>query len=593
MLILTANGENMKLEVKKIIYSYLESLATEYDFVATNIDFTVDYAKVEAHGDLATNVALKLAKICGKNPRELAQNIADALKTNSVFVNIEVAGPGFINFYLAPEFFQNIAKDFILSPKIQYPQIGNGQKVLLEFVSANPTGPLHVGHGRGAAYGSTLTNLYSALGYTVDAEYYLNDAGRQMDILSLSAWLRYIDLFVNDIYYPEKCYQGDYVSAISKKIADEAGDRIFIESQENLENAPKYSSIDDPEKIIDAAIDFFKSSVSHESYKYIKDFTLNEIKNGIKDDLAGFRVEFNSWFSEQSLYDNKTIGKVFSILHENNHLYEKEGAFWFAATSWGDEKDRVFKRSNGAYTYFAADLAYHWQKFQHDYTKIIDVFGADHHGYIPRLRAGLKALDLPEDIFSVLLVQFASLIRNGEKVAMSTRSGEFVTLVDLYNMVGVDAARYFYAMSKVQQHMDFDLDVAEKQSMDNPVFYVQYAYARISSIMAKHNSSGAKLDLEHAVSNLKMLSGPHEHKIFVLLAKYYEVVIKSAEDNAPHQLVNYLQDLASCFHSYYNLVTFISEDLDMTSARLGLLHGVAKVIKSGTSMLGVTVPDKM
>lgn len=583
----------MKLEVKKIIGSYLESLATEYNFVATSIDFAVDYAKVEAHGDLATNIALKLAKICGKNPRELAQNIADDLKSNSVFAKIEVAGPGFINFYLAPEFFQNIAKDFILSPSLQYPQIGKGQKVLLEFVSANPTGPLHVGHGRGAAYGSTLANLYSALGYSVDSEYYLNDAGRQMDILALSTWLRYTALFINDLYYPEKCYQGDYVSAISKKIAAEIEDRIFKESQGNLDKVPHYSSIDDPEKIIDAAIDFFKNSVSHDSYKYIKEFTLTEIKNGIKDDLSGFRVEFNSWFSEQSLYDNKIIDQVFSILHENKHLYEKEGAFWFAATSWGDEKDRVFKRSNGAYTYFAADLAYHWQKFQHDYTKIIDIFGADHHGYIPRLTAGLKALGLPEDIFSVLLVQFASLIRNGEKVAMSTRSGEFVTLLDLYQMVGVDAARYFYAMSKVQQHMDFDLDVAEKQNMDNPVFYLQYAHARISSIMAKYNSSGAKLDLDHAVRNLNMLTGSHEHKIFVLLAKYYEVVIKAAEDNAPHQLVNYLQDLASCFHSYYNSSTFIGDDLNMTVARLGLLHGVAKVFKSGSCLLGVTVPDKM
>jgi arginyl-tRNA synthetase len=563
------------------------------DYSSEDIDFSVDYTKQESHGDLATNVALKLAKSCGSNPRDIAISLKDKLEHHKIFKKIEIAGPGFINFYLADNYFHSVVREFICKEKVEFPQVGAGEKVLLEYVSANPTGPLHVGHGRGAAFGSTLANIFKALGYEVVSEYYLNDAGRQMDILALSTWLRYLELCNVAVDYPNKCYQGDYVKDIAKEFHVKFGDSIWQECSTMLSDGFSVASIEDEEQQLDLAVDNFKSFVSEKSYDEVHSFTMNYIKEGIRSDLLGFRVEFQSWFSEKSLYSNNLIDKVFDILKEKGHLYQENEAYWFAATNFGDDKDRVFRRSNGAYTYFAADLAYHWQKFQSDFTKIIDVFGADHHGYIPRLTAGLKALGLDEKIFSVLLVQFASLIKSGEKVSMSTRSGEFVTLVDLYKLVGVDAARFFYAMIKVQNHMDFDLDVATKKSMDNPVFYVQYAHARICSVIAKYNENYGDIDYIKASESLSLLSNQHERKIFLLLAKFTAVVEKSSVDYAPQQIVNYLQELASCFHSYYNAVTFIGSDAEIAGARIGLLHGVAKIIKTGMQLLGVTSPEQM
>ena len=585
----------MKSCVKNIITAALDELGRVESFDLNTVVFSVDYTKTREHGDVATNVALKLSKILSRSPQVIAASLVDILRQNNLFAKVEVKGPGFINLFLSAAYFHGVLIDFAASSDVIMPNIGDGKKVLLEYVSVNPTGPLHVGHGRGAAYGSVLASLYKALGYDVTSEYYLNDAGRQMDILTFSVWLRYLKLCGVAIIYPDKCYQGDYITTIAEELHAEHIDALYVSYAGDIPIAgfSLDESVEDEDQRLDSGITACKGMVSNEIYNIIADYTLDSIRAGISNDLATFRVKHDNWFSEKSLYSEGIVDKVFNRLLAKECLYEKDGAYWFAATNWGDEKDRVFKRSNGEYTYFGADLAYHWQKFQHGYSKIVDVFGADHHGYAPRLRAGLKALDLDTDRFDVLLLQFANLFRGGQKISMSTRSAEFVTLSQLYEEVGVDATRYFYSICKPQQHMDFDLDIAKKRSMDNPVFYVQYAYARICGIFNKYEESGFSWDQNLGLDNLDLLQTEHEHKIMLLLAKYEEVVVASAHSYSPHILTSYLQDLASSFHSYYNSVTFISQEVDLCSARLLLLSILSRVIKSGLSLLSVAYPEKM
>jgi len=586
---------DMKKDVKNIITAALNELEVPVSFDLKSVVFSVDYTKTREHGDVATNVALKLSKLLSRSPQVIASSLLGVLRENSLFEKVEIKGPGFINFFLSADYYHGVLVELSKNNNVIMPNIGDGKKILLEYVSANPTGPLHVGHGRGAAYGSVLASLYMALGYDVVSEYYLNDAGRQMDILAFSVWFRYVELCGVGVAYPDKCYQGAYIIDIAKDLYAEHVDALYAPYAKNMPSMDfaLNDSIEDEDQRLDAGIATCKDMASVEIYNLISRHTVNAIRGGIVSDLAAFRVEYDNWFSEKSLYSDGVIDKVFNSLLLKECLYVKDGAYWFAATNWGDEKDRVFKRSSGDYTYFAADLAYHWQKFQHGYNRIIDVFGADHHGYAPRLRAGLKALGLDTNDFEILLLQFANLFRSGQKVSMSTRSGEFVTLSQLYNEVGVDATRYFYSTCKPQQHMDFDLDVAKKKSMDNPVFYVQYAYARICGIFSKYEDSGFSWNQIVGLENLDLLSTEHEQKIMLLLAKYEEVVVASADSYSPHLLTGYLQELASCFHSYYNSVTFISNETNMCGARLLLLSIVSKVIRSGLSLLSVEYPEKM
>lgn len=585
----------MKEMVRERIQAALAALGTVENVDLSGVDCSVDYTKTPMHGDVATNVALQLAKPLGRAPRSIAESLVTMLAGDPLIEKVEIKGPGFINFFIVDSYYQEQLAQQLADEEVHIPAIGAGKSVLLEFVSANPTGPLHVGHGRGAAYGSMLANLYRAVGYDVVTEYYVNDAGRQMHILSFSVWLRYIGCCGATVHFPEKVYQGDYIQTIAAELYATYQDTWFSPYAKDYQ-ATQFSldgEAEDYEAQLDTAIATYQALVGAEIASGIADYTLQAILSGIQADLKTFRVPFDQWYSERRLYSEGVIEQVFNRLLSQKALYQQEGAYWFAATRWGDEKDRVFKRSNGDYTYFAADLAYHWEKFQRGFDHMVDIFGADHHGYIPRLEAGLQALSLDTSKFDVQLVQFANLMRAGEKVSMSTRSGEFVTLGALCDEVGVDVARYFYGMVKAQQHMDFDLAIATKQSMDNPVYYVQYANARITRIFEKHQSQGGQWEQKGAMQHLDRLTLPSELALLRFIAQYPEMVVQAAAQQAPHKVTAYLQELASRFHSYYNAVVCITDDVALSQARLGLLSGIRQVIRSGLALLQVVAPESM
>jgi arginyl-tRNA synthetase len=585
----------MKEMVRERIQAALTALGTVEGVDLSGADFSVDYTKTPLHGDMASNVALQLAKPLGRAPRSIAEHLVSMLAADPMIEKVEIKGPGFINFFIVDRYYQQQLVQQLAVQDIPMPAVGQGQSVLLEFVSANPTGPLHVGHGRGAAYGSMLANLYRAVGYNVVTEYYVNDAGRQMHILSFSVWLRYVARCGATVHFPEKVYQGDYIQTIAAELHAIHQDQWFAPYAVQYQPAlfALESEAEDYEGRLDAAIATYQALVGPEIAAGIADYTLQAILSGIQTDLEAFRVPFDQWYSERRLYSEGVIAQVFDQLLSQEALYEQDGAYWFAATRWGDEKDRVFKRSNGEYTYFAADLAYHWEKFQRGFDRMVDIFGADHHGYIPRLEAGMKALSLDTSRFDVQLVQFANLMRDGEKVSMSTRSGEFVTLAALCDEVGVDVARYFYAMVKAQQHMDFDLVVATKQSMDNPVYYVQYANARITRIFEKYQSQGGHGDAVLAGAHVDRLTEEAELALLRYIAQYPEMVAQAATQQAPHKVTAYLQELASRFHSYYNAVSCITDDVALSQARLALLAGIKQVIRSGLALLEVAAPESM
>lgn len=585
----------MKEMIRERIKAALAALGTIEKVDLATTDFSIDYTKTPNHGDIATNVALQLAKPLGCAPRSIAERLVSMLVSDPLIEKVEVKGPGFINFFIVDSYYQDLLAKQLAYGEVHIPLVGAGRSVLLEFVSANPTGPLHVGHGRGAAYGSMLANLYRAVGYQVVTEYYVNDAGRQMHILSFSVWLRYLGCCGAEVHFPEKGYQGEYIQTVAAELYAMHQDQYFAPYAKHY-HASQFvldSEAEDYEVQLDTAIKAYHALVGDAITTRIAAYTLEAILSGIQADLETFRVPFDQWYSERRLYSEGIIGQVFDRLLSQEALYEQDGAYWFAATRWGDEKDRVFKRSNGDYTYFAADLAYHWEKFQRGFDHIVDIFGADHHGYIPRLEAGLQALSLDTSKFDVQLVQFANLLRAGEKVSMSTRSGEFVTLSALCDEVGVDVARYFYAMVKAQQHMDFDLAIATKQSMDNPVYYVQYANARITRIFEKYQSQNQLWDHTVAVQYLHQLTLASELALLRHIAQYPEMVVQAAMQQAPHKVTAYLQVLASRFHSYYNEVACITEDIGLSQARLALLGGVKQVIQSGLALLQVAVPESM
>ena len=571
----------------------------------------VENSKDKAHGDFATNLAMMLTKPVGKPPREVAQLIIDSLPDSAVIVNVEIAGPGFINFFV-DESAKFTVIDKILAEKENFGRsdFGQAKKVLVEFVSANPTGPLHVGHGRGAAYGASLSNLLQVAGFEVSNEYYVNDAGRQMDILATSTWLRYLELKGQKITFPSNGYKGSYVADIARQIIEEFGGKFVRDvadvfagvSADEIKSETGETLSGDKEKHIDDLNVNAKTLLGEACYREVFDGALNVILADIKKDLSGFNVDFDKWFSERSLMDNGDIDAAIVKLQAADKIYEKEGALWFRSTDYGDEKDRVVVRDNGLKTYFASDIAYHLNKLGRGFDILIDVWGSDHHGYVPRVKAGMEAMGSDPEALEVLLVQFAILYRSGEKLAMSTRSGQFVTLRELREEVSTDAARFFYVQRKSEQHMDFDLDLAKSQSNDNPVYYIQYAHARICRVFEQAKEKGFKTDnfnqkvpkgVGKTVEDELFGSLEQETNLAMLLAKYPDIVNRAAKAREPHQIAYYLKDLAHGLHSYYNACQFIVEDETLRNQRFALIHCVRQVLQNGLAIIGVSAPSSM
>ncbi|MCY1162048.1 Arginine--tRNA ligase [compost metagenome] len=561
--------------------------------------------KDRSHGDFASNIAMIGSKAAGIKPRDLAEKILAHLPEVADISKAEIAGPGFINFFL------NADQRFAVLDQVQAQQDQFGRtsanaakRVQVEFVSANPTSSLHVGHGRGAAYGMTVANLLEATGATVDREYYVNDAGRQMDILATSTYLRYLELTGQELVFPKNAYQGDYVKEIAQSIIDQDADayvrpvaEVYQDVPEDVQYAAEPDSdgnkvvlSGDKEKHIDGLI-YNSQRLIGEGYRVFHQAALKAILDDIKDDLGEFGVTFNQWFSEASLTEK--IDEALQMLDQRGFLYEQDGNIWFKSTEFGDEKDRVVKRRNGQTTYFASDIAYHLNKLQRGYTDIIDIWGSDHHGYIARVKAAIDALGYDSKKLTVLLVQFVSLWRSGVMVQMSSRSGQFVTLRDLRKEVGNDAARFYYVMRKSEQHIDFDLDLAVSQSKDNAVYYIQYAHARICRMLEKATATDVNFDAVNARQFAAKLDLDAETEILAKLAAYPEIVIRAANSYEPHQVGNYLKELAALFHGWYNEHKVLNDDAELTQARLLLSVNVQQVLRNGLELLGVSAPESM
>ncbi len=525
-------------------------------------------------------------------PRALAELIVAQIEIAAPLDRVEIAGPGFINFFVESAASHAVIKtileqgdDFGRSAE------GQGKRFQIEFVSANPTGPLHVGHGRGAAFGATLANLLAFVGSDVQKEYYVNDAGRQMHILGASTWLRYLELCGESIAFPSNGYRGDYVWDIAATLHRENGERFRRAATEVYADVSADAPAGDKEEHIDGLIVNAQRLLGAEDYRIVFDLALNTLVDVIRDDLRAFGVEFDCWYSERSLGDQGLIDEVIERLDMRGHLYYEGGALWFRSTDFGDEKDRVVRRDNGLTTYFASDIAYHVDKFDRGFDTMINIWGSDHHGYIARVKASLSALGYDADKLEIELVQFASLYEKGEKIAMSTRSGEFVTLRQLREDVGLDAARFFYVMRKADNHMDFDLDLAREQSNDNPVYYLQYAHARICSVRRQCVEKG--IDVVPREANLARLEQEHEQALIRHLALFPERVLSAARRREPHLIVNYLRELANQFHSWYNAHQFIVDDAELRDARIALAESVGQVLRNGLGLMGVSAPEKM
>jgi arginyl-tRNA synthetase len=551
-------------QVKKTILDSIEKNIKQSNFQIKIIpEIILLTPKNKSHGDLSTNIAMQLSRKLKLKPLDIAHFIVDNLNIkDSIIGEVEIVRPGFINFYLKENWLYQII-DEIREKGEDYGKVnlGKGKKIQVEFVSVNPTGPLHVGHGKCAAVGDALSNILKAAGYKVEKEYYINDQGRQIDLLGQSVQVRYNNLLGEEEEFPADGYKGEYIIDIAKEVIEKFQD--------------KYKGRDD-----------------QESREFFKEFTLKNILEGIKEDLKNFGVEFDAWFSESSLYKQNKLQEVIELLQQKGFLYKEKGALWLKTTVFGDEKDRVVIRKNSIPTYFASDIAYHQDKYQRGFEKIIDIWGADHHGYIQRMKAAVQALGYPEDSLGVLIVQFVTLIRDGKEVGMSTRGGEFITLKDLIKEVGKDVARYFFLMRSHDSHTEFDLDVAKSQSMENPVYYIQYAYARICSIIKKAEQAGVKMD-KSKVIKLQLLNQEEEFELIKKLSSLKEVIKKSALTWKPHFLTTYLYDLASSFHKYYTVHRIITEDEELTRARLILIDCTRIVLFNSLKILGVSAPESM
>lgn len=547
----------------------------------------LDRPKQAQHGDFACNIALQLAKELRGNPRAIAQQILAALPASPDIDKAEIAGAGFINLFLSQSYKQQVARR-VLDAGERYgrSELGNGRKVQIEFVSANPTGPLHVGHGRGAAYGASVASILEAAGFDVTREYYVNDAGRQMDILALSTWLRYLEQGGEPVQFPGNAYQGDYVRAMAGQLRQAQGERF--QHSWAAASAGAADAESDPEARLDDLIANAKRLLG-DDYNPVHSHALKQQLDDCREDLEEFGVTFDQWFSERSLYDSGQLERAMRELESRGHVYLQDGARWFRSSVFGDEKDRVVQRENGQYTYFASDIAYHLEKFGRGFDRVIDVWGADHHGYIARVKGALQALGQDPSRLDIALVQFAVLYRSGEKVSMSTRSGEFVTLRELRREVGNDAARFFYVLRKSDQHLDFDLDLAKSQSNDNPVYYIQYAHARVCSVLEQWGGNPDSV----RDADLSPLVSTHETALLRNLMDYPGVIENAARELAPHSLAFYLKDLAGEFHSYYNAERFLVDDAAQKHARLALALAVRQVLRNGLALLGVGAPEKM
>ncbi|MBE9546293.1 MAG: arginine--tRNA ligase [Proteobacteria bacterium] len=523
----------------------------------------LEMTKNAAHGDYASNVAMILASSARENPRKIAEAIvANITDTENILDKMEVAGPGFINFFIGKDVWSALLEEVDeLCDRYGESDFGKGKRVQVEFVSANPTGPLHIGHARGAVIGDVIANILESTGYSVFREYYINDAGRQMDILGKSVFLRYLEILGKEVDFPMECYQGKYINDLAEELFEECGDEYLAKDEE------------------DAILVF-------------TDYAVESILSGIKEDLNAFGVVFDCYFSEKELYKDDGVTELLAELQKKEFVYEEGEALWFKTTDFGDEKDRVVVRENGEPTYFAADIAYHRDKYSRGFDKVIDIWGADHHGYIPRMYAGIHALGKEKDALEIILVQLVSLLRSGKPVSMSTRGGEFVTLREVVDEVGRDAARYNFLMRRSDSPLDFDLELAKRKSNENPVYYVQYAHARISSIMRLAHSRGYEIPGFGDI-DLGLLTLPEEIALIKEVTRFSEVVEGSARELEPHRLTFYLNDLASIFHSYYNKNRVISDDSELSMARLFLVKSVRIVLKNALRLLGVSAPERM
>ena len=584
----------MKYLIEKVLQDALSALPEDLRMHGATATVGIERTRDSSHGDFASNIAMQLAKSAKRKPRELAQAIVDALPQSDLVARVEIAGPGFINFFLSPAAFQaELARVIDQGRAYGRSEMGAGKRLIVEFVSANPTGPLHVGHGRHAAFGATLANLLDAAGYSVHREYYINDAGRQMEILAASVWLRYLESFGEQFPFPSNGYRGDYLRPIADKLVERAGRTLVRPAATVFADLPPDAPAGDKDLYIDAVIERAKSLLGEDGFHQAFDLALGDILADIRDDLEQFGVRYDCWFSERSLADDGAIDHALDLLRKNGVVYEKDGAQWFRATDFGDEKDRVVVRENGLKTYFASDIAYHLHKRERGFDQLIDVLGSDHHGYIARVRAGLVAMGQPADCLDVRLMQFVTLYRGGEKVQMSTRSGEFITLRELRREVGNDAARFFYVMRSNEQHLDFDMQLAVSRSNDNPVYYIQYAHARVCSVLRQMREKGFEHDAVRGRASLARLVEPHEQALLASMSRYPEVIELAAQQRAPHALVHYLRELATDFHAYYNAHQFLVADEALRDARVTLIRGVRQVICNGLGMLGVSAPEAM
>jgi len=588
----------LKEFIEILLDKALDQLITD-GLIETKPPLQITRTKDAAHGDFTCNAAMMLAKQAGKAPRDVAQTIVDVMANtigeDDSINKVEIAGPGFINFFLAQESTLSIIKDILEQGEdFGRSNAARQQKVQIEFVSANPTGPLHVGHGRGAAYGATLASLMRAVGFDVDCEYYVNDAGRQMNILATSIWLRYLELNGMEFTFPVNGYKGAYIFDIAESLDEKYSDSLVRELVDVFNDIhPDEPDGGDKEKHIDDLIRNAKHYLGTENYQIVFKAGLDNILGDIRYDLEEFGVHFENWYSEQTLTDRGLIDTAVEQLQLAGHIEERNGALWFLSTKFGDEKDRVIIRDNGQPTYFASDIAYHMDKFDRGYQRLINIWGADHHGYVARVKAAIGALGEKKDNLDILLVQFANLYRGGERVQMSTRSGSFVTLRELREEVGTDAARFFYVMRKCEQHMDFDLDLAKSQSNDNPVYYIQYAHARICSVMNQLEEKQLEHDSANGQQNLNLLTEKHETELISKLDAYADILNKSAFNEEPHLMVHYLRELATLLHSYYNAHHFIIDDANLRDARLNLISATQQILHNGLTLLGVSAPAKM
>ena len=591
----------MKTEILSGLTTALHAVARAQKIEEGQLTLPLELGRCKnpAHGDYTSNVAMQYAKTFQMNPRQFAEALIAALPAHPGIASVEIAGPGFINIRLASGS-DSAVLETIVREGTAYGrhQAEHPQKILLEFVSANPTGPLHVGHGRGAAYGATLANILRANGHHVDNEYYVNDAGRQMDILALSVYWRYMQICGSDRTLPQGIYQGDYVVDIAREHYARYGDKHYRAPETWVPAHPaewSEAAIDNGERDawIDAAIAALKNTLGEADYRAVFDAGLDAEVADIRDDLQEFGVTFDRWYSERALFTDGRIAEMLGVLRARGYLYEKDGAQWFRASDFGDEKDRVVTRENGITTYFASDIAYHYDKYQRGYDRMIDIFGADHHGYMARVRASLAALGLAPEKLDITLVQFAVLYKDGAKMQMSTRSGQFVTLRDLRAQVGSDAARFFYVMHKPEQ-LDFDLDLATSHSKDNPYYYVQYAHARTSRVLERAQEEGVPFDAQTALAQREHLTEPEEKTLLRELARYPDTIAAAGAQMAGHLIVNYLKDLAGAWHQYYDAGhKVLHDDAVLRDARLLLTHAVRQVLRNGLDIIGVAARERM